>query len=165
MDKTFSPTYFSSQMTYVEAEAVEFSGFSFHRKRTASTAYASTASASTSLLHTSVERFRFCLHKWGVWPRGSSVFKGRRARHLPRAPLWGVTRIHFLYFWWKIYHPFIPKQITSKYSAFKGPPTETVMFRYFAFKGADNSNCMKVICFQRGPQLPLKCGSTVFSGV
>jgi len=42
MDKTFSPSYFSSQITYVEAEAVEFSRLRFHRKRT--------ASASTSLL-------------------------------------------------------------------------------------------------------------------
>jgi len=38
------------------------------------------------------------------------------------------------------------------------------MFRYFAFKGAPNSNCnLKVICFQRGPQLPLKCVSTLLS--
>jgi len=35
MDKTFSPSYSSSQITY--AEAVEFSRFRFHRKRTAST--------------------------------------------------------------------------------------------------------------------------------
>ena len=38
MDKSVSPTYSSSQITYVEAEAVEFSRFRFHRKRTASTA-------------------------------------------------------------------------------------------------------------------------------
>jgi len=39
MDKTFSPSYSSSQITYVEAEAEEFSRFRFHfhRKRTAST--------------------------------------------------------------------------------------------------------------------------------
>jgi len=39
MDKTFSPSYYSIQITYVEAEAVEFSRFRFHfhRKRTAST--------------------------------------------------------------------------------------------------------------------------------
>ena len=38
MDKTFSPSYYSIQITYVEAEAVEFSRFRFHfhRKRTAS---------------------------------------------------------------------------------------------------------------------------------
>ena len=41
MDKTFSPSYSSSQVTYVEAEAVELSRFRFHRKRTASTASAS----------------------------------------------------------------------------------------------------------------------------
>ena len=43
MDKTCSPSYSSSQITYVEAEAVEFSHcrFRFHRKRTASTASAS----------------------------------------------------------------------------------------------------------------------------
>jgi len=75
----------------------------------------------------------------------SGVFKGRRARHLPRAPPfwrppWGVTRIHFPYFWWKFYHPLIPKQITSKYFTFKASPTETVMSRYFAFKRAPNSN-------------------------
>jgi len=39
----------------------------------------------------------------------SGVFKGRRARHLPRAPLfggppWGITRINFPYFWWKTYY-------------------------------------------------------------
>jgi len=38
MDKTFSPSYSPSQITYVEAEAVGFSCFRFHRKRTASTA-------------------------------------------------------------------------------------------------------------------------------
>jgi len=38
MDKTFSPSYSPSQITYVEAEAVArgFSRFRFHRKRTAS---------------------------------------------------------------------------------------------------------------------------------
>ena len=36
MDKNFSPSYSSSQITYAEAEAVEFSRFRFHRKRTAS---------------------------------------------------------------------------------------------------------------------------------
>ena len=45
MDKTFSPSYSSSQITYVEAEAVDFSRFCFrfrfHRKRIASTASAS----------------------------------------------------------------------------------------------------------------------------
>jgi len=43
MDKIFSPSYFSSQITYVEAEAVEFSRFCFrfHRRRIASTASAS----------------------------------------------------------------------------------------------------------------------------
>jgi len=45
MDKKFSPSYSSSQITYVEAEAVEFSRFRFHKKRTTST-----ASASTSLI-------------------------------------------------------------------------------------------------------------------
>ena len=38
MDKTFSPSYSLGQITYVEAEGVEFSRFRFHRKRTASTA-------------------------------------------------------------------------------------------------------------------------------
>jgi len=37
-----------------------------------------------------------------------------------------------------MYYPLIPKQIISKYSAFKGLPAETVMFRYFAFKGDPN---------------------------
>ena len=36
MDKTLSPSYSSSQIKYVEAEAVKFSRFRFHRKRTAS---------------------------------------------------------------------------------------------------------------------------------
>jgi len=40
MDKTFSPSYFSSQITYVEAEAVEFP-LPLPQKRTASTASAS----------------------------------------------------------------------------------------------------------------------------
>jgi len=43
MDKKFSPSYSSSQTTYVEAEAVEFSRFRFNRQRTASTASASTS--------------------------------------------------------------------------------------------------------------------------
>jgi len=48
MDKNFSPSCSSSQITYVEAEAVEFSRFRFrfHRERNAST-----ASASTSLIY------------------------------------------------------------------------------------------------------------------
>ena len=40
MDKTFQLrlySYFSSQITCVEGEAVDFSRFRFHRKRTAST--------------------------------------------------------------------------------------------------------------------------------
>jgi len=37
MNKKFLPSYYSSQITYVEAEVVEFSRFRFHRKRTAST--------------------------------------------------------------------------------------------------------------------------------
>ena len=36
MDKTFSPSYSISEISYVEAEAVEFSRFRSHRKRTAS---------------------------------------------------------------------------------------------------------------------------------
>ena len=35
-DKTFSPNYSSSQITHVEAEAIDFLRFRFHRKRTAS---------------------------------------------------------------------------------------------------------------------------------
>jgi len=42
MDKTFSPCYSSSHITYVEAEAEGFLRFRFHRKRTASTTSAST---------------------------------------------------------------------------------------------------------------------------
>ena len=70
----------------------------------------------------------------------SGVFKGRRARHLPRAPPWGITRINFPHFWWKTYYSLTwcaTKQITSKYFAFKGP-----LYR----------NCdVQVLCFQRGP--------------
>jgi len=40
--QNFSPSYSPSQITYVEAETVEFSRFRFRRKRT--------ASASTSLI-------------------------------------------------------------------------------------------------------------------
>jgi len=40
MEKTFSPSYSSSQITYVEA--VEFSRFRFYRKRTASTSLVKT---------------------------------------------------------------------------------------------------------------------------
>ena len=50
--------------------------------------------------------------------------------------------------------------VMCKCSAFKGLPTETVMCRYFALTGALNNNSnLKVICFQRGPQQPLKCVS------
>ena len=49
MDKTFSPSYSSSQVAYVEAETIEFSRFRFrfrfYRKRSACT-----TSASASLL-------------------------------------------------------------------------------------------------------------------
>ena len=38
MDKNFSPSYSSSQTTYVEAESVKFLRFRFHSKRTASKA-------------------------------------------------------------------------------------------------------------------------------
>jgi len=42
----------------------------------------------------------------------SGVFKGRRARHLPRAPLfggspWSATRVNFPYFWWNSYYSLI----------------------------------------------------------
>jgi len=51
MDKTFSPSYSSSQITYVEAEAVGFSRLRFHWKRTASTASASTSLVATRKIH------------------------------------------------------------------------------------------------------------------
>jgi len=45
---------------------------------------------------------------------------------------------------------------------FQRAPKETVMCRYFAFKGAPNSNCnLKVICFQRGAHQLLKYVSTL----
>ena len=56
-DETFSPSSPSSQITYVEAEAVEYSRLRFRRKR-----FASTASASTFLVvehHVSKITFRF----------------------------------------------------------------------------------------------------------
>jgi len=66
------------------------------------------------------------------------------------APPWGVTHVNFPYFWWKTYYPHIwctTKQIISKYSAFKGAPYR---------------NCtVQVLSFQRGPQQPLKCVSTL----
>jgi len=42
----------------------------------------------------------------------SGVFKGRRGRHLPRAPRfcppsWGVMSVNFPYFSWKTYYPLI----------------------------------------------------------
>jgi len=37
----------------------------------------------------------------------SGVFRGRRGRHLPRAPPWGVTCVNFPYFWWKTYYSLI----------------------------------------------------------
>jgi len=43
----------------------------------------------------------------------------------------------------------------------KGPPTETAMFRCFAFKGAPTATALKVICFQKGPQQLLKCVNTL----
>jgi len=33
----------------------------------------------------------------------------------------------------------------------KGPPTETAMFRCFAFKGAPNSNCFESNLLSKGP--------------
>ena len=61
-DKTFSPSYSSSQITYVEAEAVELSRLRSRRKRLAST-------ASTSLVvehHVSKITFRFSNNIPGV---------------------------------------------------------------------------------------------------
>jgi len=44
----------------------------------------------------------------------------------------------------------------------KGLHTENVMCRYFSLKGSHNRNCnLKAICFQRGPQQPLKCVSNL----
>ena len=50
--------------------------------------------------------------QWMIYVTTSSVFKGRRARHLPRAPLVGgppsgATRINFSYFWWKAHYSLI----------------------------------------------------------
>ena len=95
----------------------------------------------------------------------SGVFKGKRARHLPRAPPFlgpplEVLRAYiFLTFGEKfsIHSSQTRSQVSSLFSS--APPTETVMSRYFTFRRAPNSN-LKVICFQRGSQLPLKCVST-----
>jgi len=100
----------------------------------------------------------------------SDLFKGRRARHLPRAPpFWGTssrcfTRKFALFFGKKlIIHSYNILQSRTQENLLlsKGPPTETVMFRCFAFKGAPTETALKVICFQRGPQQLLKCVSTL----
>jgi len=90
----------------------------------------------------------------------SGVFKRRRARHLPRPPLfggppWGVTRVNFLYFWWKIYYSLIQcttKQIICKYSAFKGAGT-------LLSQGPQQQLQFEVNLLSKGPQQPLKCVS------
>jgi len=60
MDKNFSPSYSLSQITYVEAEAVEFLRFPFHRKRTALT-LPLPASASTSLTYMHALKIAFAV--------------------------------------------------------------------------------------------------------
>ena len=61
----------------------------------------------------------------------SGVFKGRRARHLPRDPLFRgllemfLVLILFIFGEKRIIHSYnicIPKQTINKYSAFKGAP-------------------------------------------
>ena len=97
-------------------------------------------------------------------------FKGSRAKHLPRPPFLGPTRCYAHKFSWFMVknvlstHIMCDKADQCNYSAFNGPPTEIVICRYFAFKGAPNSNCnLKVICFQKGPQQPLKCVNALLS--
>jgi len=65
MDKTFSPSYSPSEITYVEAEAVGFSRFRFrfHRKRTASTASSfrfHIPGCNLNLLNNVTKTARFC---------------------------------------------------------------------------------------------------------
>jgi len=67
MDKNVLPNYSSSQITYVEAEVVEFSRFRFHRKRTAST-------TSTSLIKTCCNSV-FSLYFKAFWPKWLDFFQ------------------------------------------------------------------------------------------
>jgi len=77
----------------------------------------------------------------------------------------GVSRVNLPYFLAKklIIHSYNILQSRTQENLLlsKGPPTETVMFRCFAFKGAPTETALKVICFQRGPQQLLKCVSTL----
>jgi len=43
-------------------------------------------------------------------------------------------------------------------------PTAIVICKYLAFKGATTNNCnVQVLCFQRGPDINIKCVSTLLS--
>jgi len=80
----------------------------------------------------------------------SGLFKGRRGRHLPRAPLlWDhplrcyVYKFSFFFGEKRLIHSYNVLQRKSIVSTLlsKGSSTETVMYRYFTFKGVINSNC------------------------
>ena len=107
----------------------------------------STANASLSLEdHNSVEKL----------PIASGVFKGRRERHLPRAPFFAP--------------PF--RCYADKFSLFL---MRNLLFTHIMCYKADHEqvgllcfqkppfrNCnVQVFCFQRAPQKPLKCVSTL----
>ena len=94
---------------------------------------------------------QFLEKNWVCTPSG--VFKGRRARQLPR-PFWGppsgVSRINFSYLWWNIHYSLIncaTKQVINKYSTSKGAPLQKMQ-------------CAGIL-HSKGPQTPLKCVSTL----
>ena len=93
----------------------------------------------------------------------SGVFKGRRARHLPRAPsFWGPPLTYYAH----KFSLFLVKDVLfthimcykadhKQVFCFQRAPTEIVMCRYFAFKGAPTATeiCMNsaVKLHRRGP--------------
>jgi len=94
---------------------------------------------------------------------GSGVFKGRRARNLPRAsPFWRLPLRYYAHkfslFMVKdvlFTHVMFYKANYKQVFCFQRPPTEIVMCRYFAFKGAPTATkiCMysAVKLHRRGP--------------
>ena len=100
----------------------------------------------------------------------SGVFKGRRARHLPRVPsFWGPPLTCYAHKFSLILvknllstHIMCCKADHKQILCFQRAPYRNCNVHVLCFQKGPNSNCsLKVICFQRGPQQPLKCVSTL----
>ena len=87
---------------------------------------------------------------------GNGVFKGRRARHLPRAPLFGGPPLRC--YARKFSLVLVKNLLFTHIMYYKAD------HKYSAFKGAPYRNCtVQVLCFERGPQQQLQFEGTLLS--